>query len=181
MMSLFRKSKVFFNPNAFKIENYPNLKGKKTSYSQCGEDLLVQYIFNLRNISNPSYLDVGANDPFYLSNTALFYEQGCRGINIEANPALIRSFIKARPEDVNLNIGIGQKETIMDFYVMNDPTLSSFSAKECEKYIETGKYHIISTLKIKISTIQKILEEFNNGIFPDFLFLMFSSNISLEV
>ena len=38
-----------------------------TSYSQCSEDLIVRYIFNLRGISKPTYLDIGANDPFYIS------------------------------------------------------------------------------------------------------------------
>lgn len=35
--------------------------------------------------------------------------------------------------------------------------------------ISSGKYHIIDTLKIKVTTIQKILDENNNGIFTDFL------------
>jgi FkbM family methyltransferase len=146
----------------------PQIKGK-VSYSQCGEDLLIQYVFNLRNISNPSYLDIGANDPFFLSNTAYFYEKGCRGINIEANPEFINSFKKSRPEDLNLNIGIGAKETVLDFYVISDPTLSSFSKEECAKFIQNGKYQLIKTIKVKVTTIQKILDKYNNGIFPDFL------------
>lgn len=145
------------------------IESRKTSFSQCGEDLLISYIFNLRGIFKPTYLDIGANDPYFLNNTALFYSLGSRGINIEANPVLIKDFFKYRPEDINLSFGIGSNETIMDFYIMNDPTLSSFSAQECEKYIATGKYHIIKTQKIKISTIQNVLDEFNNGIFPDFL------------
>ena len=144
-------------------------QNRKTSFSQCGEDLITDYIFKLRGILNPTYLDIGANDPFYISNTALFYMNGCRGINIEANPALIENFKKERPEDVNLNIGIGSQESMLDFYVINDPTLSSFSKVECEKFIATGKYRIRETLKIKVTTIQKILNEFNNGVFPDFL------------
>ncbi|MDB5014019.1 MAG: Methyltransferase, FkbM family, partial [Daejeonella sp.] len=40
-----------------KIENHYS----KNSYSQCGEDLIIQYIFNLRGISQPSYVDIGAN------------------------------------------------------------------------------------------------------------------------
>ena len=143
----------------------------KKSFSQCGEDLIVSYIFNLRGILKPTYLDIGANDPFYLSNTALFYLNGCRGINIEANPALIEKFENLRTKDINLNIGIADMESALDFYVIDDPTLSSFSEEECRKFIATGKYHHINTLKIKVTTIQKILDEFNNGVFPDFLTL----------
>jgi FkbM family methyltransferase len=139
------------------------------SYSQCGEDLIINYIFSLRGIKKPTYLDIGANDPFVLSNTALFYINGSHGINIEANPALIENFKKLRLEDINLNIGIGAAESTLDFYVINDPTLSSFSKEECEKFITTGKYFITNTLKIKVTTIQNILCEYNNGVFPDFL------------
>jgi FkbM family methyltransferase len=157
--------------NKIKNKIYPSsLKplGKK-SYSQCGEDLIVDYLFQLRGITNPTYLDIGANDPFFISNTAFFNNNGSRGINIEANPALIENFKKSRPDDINLNIGIGSQESLLDFYVINDPTLSSFSKEECMKFIATGRYHITNTLKIKITTIQKILDEFNKGIFPDFL------------
>jgi len=141
------------------------------SYSQCGEDLIIQYIFHLRGIENPSYIDIGANDPFYLNNTALLYSKGSRGINIEANPALIGSFIKQRPEDININVGIGSENTTLDFFVINDPTLSSFSKEESEKFTVTGKYKIVNTIKISLTTIQEILDKHFAGKFPDFLTL----------
>jgi FkbM family methyltransferase len=143
----------------------------KTSYSQCGEDLLVQYVFNLRGLKKPSYIDIGANHPYSLSNTAIFYLGGCRGINIEANPNLIGNFLRERPEDVNLNIGIGSEEGEFDFYIMNDPTLCSFSKVETEKYESTGLYKVVETKSIQVTTIQKILEKYAKGIFPDFLSL----------
>ncbi|MFM7886227.1 MAG: glycosyltransferase family 2 protein, partial [Pseudanabaena sp.] len=58
-------------------------KTTKMSYSQCGEDLIIQFIFSSLGISKPSYIDIGAYDAHKLSNTAVFYEQGSRGINIE--------------------------------------------------------------------------------------------------
>ncbi len=152
-----------------KNTNSYNTKNAKTSYSQCGEDLIIQYIFNLRKIYKPSYIDIGANDPFFLNNTAIFYQKGCQGINIEANPNLIKNFQKHRPNDLNLNIGIGETEEELDFYIMNDNTLSSFSRNECDKYIATGKYNIDKIEKIKTTTIQRIINNYNNSIFPDFL------------
>jgi len=141
----------------------------KRSYSQCGEDLLVDYIFKLRGISHPSYIDIGANHPLILSNTAVFYERGCRGINIEANPFLMDNFILHRPEDININIGVGSKDDVLEFYIMNDSTLSSFSRDEVDKYIETGKYYIQSTREIKIVALNQIINDYCNGVFPDFL------------
>ncbi|MGN6605044.1 MAG: FkbM family methyltransferase [Ginsengibacter sp.] len=138
------------------------------SFSQCGEDLLVRYIFNLRGIERPSYIDIGAHDPYFLSNTALFYAIGSRGINIEANPALIMKFEKYRPDDINLNFGIGTYEGELDFYLMKDSTLSTFSKGEVDCMIVNGK-NLSEIKKIKVTTISNILKQYFNGIFPDFL------------
>jgi len=142
-------------------------KGKE-SYSQCGEDLIVRYIFNLRGIKNPSYIDIGANDPFFLNNTAIFYKNGSRGINIEANPQLAANFKIHRKKDINLNIGISDKEEELDFYIMEDNTLSTFSKKECDYMIKNGQ-KLSRIKKIKLKTISEIIQKHNNDVFPDFL------------
>ncbi|WP_299017205.1 FkbM family methyltransferase [uncultured Polaribacter sp.] len=161
MISIFKTSK----------KNKGKLPKGNTSYSQSGEDLIIKYIFLLRGINKPSYIDIGANDPFFINNTAIFYKNGSRGINIEANPYLIESFKKHRKNDINLNIGIGAKEDSLDFYIMNDVTLSSFSKDECESYIKTGKYNIEETKQINITTVETIINKYSSGVFPDFLSL----------
>jgi FkbM family methyltransferase len=140
----------------------------RKSYSQCGEDLIVKYIFGLRGIAKPSYIDIGANDPYYLSNTALFYEIGCQGINIEANPVLLRKFISERPNDINLNVGIGNKCGELDFYVMTDNTLSTFSEHEYQNMVSQGKT-LKEIIKVKLETVDDILEKYFNSKFPDFM------------
>ena len=141
----------------------------KRSFSQCGEDLLVNYVFSLRNIKYPTYIDIGANHPFFLSNTALFYQKGCRGVNIEANPQLISEFKLFRRKDINLNIGIGPVDDEMDFYVMDDSTLSTFSKEEANHLVATGKYSVQAIKKIKLTTIDKVIDKHCHGRFPDFL------------
>ena len=140
------------------------------SYSQCGEDLIVQYVFGLRGIYKPSYIDIGAHHPFFINNTALFYEKGCRGINIEANPHLANNFNVSRKEDVNLNLGIGDKEEALDFYVMKDNTLSTFSKEEYDFMISKGK-ELAEIKSIKLTTVSKIIDQYCNKVFPDFLSL----------
>ena len=140
-----------------------------TSYSQCGEDLIVNYIFSLRGIRLPTYLDIGANDPYFLSNTAFFYRKGCRGINIEANPQLIAKLRRYRPQDINLNLGVGHSEGEMDFYILSDPTLSSFSKEETTQATASGNIKVEAIKRIKLTTIEKVIDEYNKGIFPDFL------------
>lgn len=147
------------------------LNFQHVSYSQCGEDLIVSYIFQLRGIEKPTYLDVGAHDPFYLSNTALFYEKGCTGINVEPNPVLLSRFREKRPADINLETGIGSQPGSLDFFIMNDLTLSSFNREEIKKYEATGKYKLTEIKKVSVVTIEQILEKYSGGIFPDFFSL----------
>ena len=138
------------------------------SFSQCGEDMIIDYIFRLRGIPSPSYIDVGANHPYFISNTAMFYERGCRGINIEANPQLLPAFETYRPEDINLNVGISDREEELEFYIMEDNTLSTFSEKERDNMLSAGK-KLARTKKIKLTTVSAILADHFNGTFPDFL------------
>lgn len=144
-------------------------KYKKISFSQCGEDLIVKFIFDCLGINNPTYIDIGAHHPHYISNTALFYKNGCRGINIEPDPTLFKAFLKHRKEDINLNIGISDSSGELDFYIISSPTLNTFSKEEAEKYAQEGDFKIKSIEKIKVKTLKNVLDEFSNGVFPQFL------------
>ncbi len=144
------------------------LSYRKISYSQCGEDNIVGYIFNLRGINNPTYLDIGANHPYYLNNTASFYEKGIRGINVEANAELIKEFARLRSDDINLNFGISDKHENLDFYIMEDNTLSTFSKDEYEFMVISGK--VLKEIKtVEVHTLDFILNKYSAGVFPDFL------------
>jgi hypothetical protein len=107
----------------------------KQSYSQQGEDLIVESIFDYLGIEHPSYLDVGAADPVRFNNTYLFHRKGCRGVLVEPNPDYCRRLSAERPKDTVLNIGIGftdQKES--DYYmiggVANAADLNTFSKEQ---------------------------------------------------
>jgi FkbM family methyltransferase len=141
----------------------------KKSYSQSGEDLIVKYIFDVLGISRPSYMDIGAHHPYYLSNTALFYELGSRGINIEPDPTLMQAFLQHRKEDRNLNIGIAETKGVLDFYIINNPVLNTFSREEAENYYMEGDYRIVDEKKVPVNTIQSVLTEYCNGQCPEFL------------
>lgn len=144
---------------------------RKASYSQSGEDLIVKYIFDAVGISKPSYLDIGAHHPFLFSNTALFYENGSRGINIEPDPQLFAEFTQHRTEDINLNIGISDKAEELDFYIMSAAYLNTFSREEAEKYACEQNIKINEVRKITVDTISSTLEKYNFGKYPDFLSL----------
>jgi FkbM family methyltransferase len=97
----------------------------KVSYSQFGEDALVTTI--LRQ-STGFYADIGAHDPWRYSNTALLFERGWHGINVDADPRAIERFQVARPNDINLNVGVAQNAGEMDFALFEDGAVNTFSA-----------------------------------------------------
>ena len=140
------------------------------SYSQCGEDIIVDYIFRLRGVERPSFIDIGAHHPFLLNNTARFYDRGCRGVSIEPNPAAIQLFNEYRNEDINLNIGVGSEGGEADFFMMEDDTLSTFSEAERDKMVGHGQ-PVAGVTKVKIMPLSAVIEQFCRGSFPDFMSL----------
>jgi len=155
----------------YSILNIERKNYKQISYSQCGEDLIMNFIFNCLRIDKPSYIDIGAHHPFWLSNTFFFYKKGSRGINIEPNPQLIAQFNKHRKKDINLNIGISGSNEELDFYIMSAPTMSTFSLDEAKRLEQETAFRIVAQKKITVKHIQSILDDYNSGIFPDFLSL----------
>lgn len=155
---------------AHKIIKRLFFKNSKISYSQSGEDLIIDYVLKSRGIQFPTYLDVGAFDPYLYNNTLIFYKRGCRGINIEPNVAQYRKFIKERRGDLNLNIGVLHKKISLIYYMFDNPVLNTFSENEAKKIQEYG-YKIIDKCEIPILTLQDILKKYTNDVFPDILSL----------
>lgn len=140
------------------------------SYAQLGEDVVVKKIFNTMKIEKPTFLDIGAFHPFQLSNTALLYERGSRGINVEPNPARFPLFLEHRPEDKNLQIGVTVNGGEQDYCVMSSDTLNTFSKEEAEKMVKQNKsLKWLHTIKRPTLTITELLKKHCSGVFPDFL------------
>lgn len=141
----------------------------KISYSQCGEDLLISYVFALRGISKPTYIDIGANDPYVLSNTAIFYERGSRGINVEANPLLVSTFNICRPDDKNIHAGVADQSGEALFFILSDASLSTFSEKAVREQVEEHGRKITSSITVPLLTLNEIVDQYCAGVFPDLL------------
>jgi FkbM family methyltransferase len=140
------------------------------SYSQCGEDMIVRYVFTLRRIERPSYIDIGAHHPWFINNTAHFYERGCRGVNIDANPGSIAQFEATRPGDINLNVGVSDRVGEAEFFIMSDPGFSTFSKQEADNFVSKG-HSVREIRRIKVFSVGEIVGKYAGGRFPDFLSL----------
>lgn len=154
-----------------KIKSFqPSFLYRKASYSQCGEDLIVKYIFDSLDVHEPRYLDIGAHHPSYLSNTYIFYKSGSSGVNIEPDPQLFSYINKCRPRDININVGIADQRDTLDFYVMTSSTLNTFSLIEA-KNAESEKVKIDKIIQITVVPINDILKEHFSQMKLDFLSL----------
>ncbi|MBS1738555.1 MAG: FkbM family methyltransferase [Bacteroidetes bacterium] len=131
----------------------------KISFSQSGEDIIVEYLLGLRNITIPTFLDIGGYHPVYANNTYKFFLKGARGVNIDANPAAIESFKMKRPQDVNLNVGVGSKEGNFPFFIMEEESLNTFSEEEMYN-LESLGHQLKQQIDIPVVEVNKILEKY---------------------
>ncbi|MCL5102488.1 MAG: FkbM family methyltransferase [Armatimonadetes bacterium] len=143
----------------------------KQSYSQTGEDVIVRHLFNAIGIKTPTYIDIGAHDPYCMSNTAALYAQGSTGVNIEPDPTLFEAFLRVRRRDVNLNLAISDKEGEADFYIMSGRAMNTMSSVEAERLANENLFSIQEVRKIKTNTIGNIIDTYCKGCFPDFMSL----------
>ena len=148
-----------------------NFQFNSNSYSQYGEDILVEKILNQLNIDNPFYVDIGAHHPTYLSNTHYFYLKGCRGINIEPNLDGYNEFLKIRPDDVNIGLAINVDGKNIRYYMMKEATtLNTTSKEECDRYIAHG-YEFDKCIEIEAISVKNLCENYIKDKSIDFLSL----------
>jgi len=137
-----------------------NYLGKyaNVAYSQEGEDRILYSVFGILNKKNGFYVDVGAHHPKRFSNTYLFYLQGWRGINIDANADAIPLFQEARPKDINISMGVGKKAEKLTFYIFNDPALNTFDAILAQSVVNNSPYKIIEERMVEVMPLSQILD-----------------------
>lgn len=136
-------------------------KEAKISYSQCGEDLIVDFLLQAMRIRKPTYLDIGAHHPTYISNTFLFYEKGCSGVCIEPDPTLMRHIKKVRKNDICLNVGVGVgAEEKAKFYLLTSRTLNTFSLEEATRYQTYGGQKIEEVIDVPLVPINKVISDY---------------------
>lgn len=127
-------------------------------YAQDGEDIILKEY--LSGKENGFYVDIGAHHPMRFSNTHLFYKKGWKGINIDAMPGSMKLFNKIRKRDVNLEIGISEKEDISTYYMFNEPGLNGFSKELSIERDSDKNYKIIGKKEIKTFPLSIILDKY---------------------
>ena len=147
--------------------------GRRLSFAQQGEDLILRNVLESLGIAKPSYLDVGSFHPIVSNNTYLLYAIGGRGVLVEPNPFFAEMSRKLRPEDTVVAVGVGiGEEREADYYVIRGrPQLNTFSKEQLDRYVEQSGQGILErTVKVPLLPIDEILDEHCKGT-PDLLSL----------
>lgn len=137
-----------------KREFFLNKNPDKNSFSQYAEDLFIDRILGYKNTG--FYVDIGANNPIILSNTKKFYDRGWHGINIEPDTNNFKLFQKDRPRDINLNLGVSKTAGILNFYVFEENTLSTFSKESAKKLIHEGR-KLVEEKTVEVIPLSEVL------------------------
>jgi FkbM family methyltransferase len=126
----------------------------RTSYSQEGEDLILLRLFDEN--SPGIYVDVGAHHPYRFSNTCLLHDRGWRGINIDARPGSMAAFRRARPRDINLEVGISEQPSELEFFLFEEPALNTFDRALAESRLAEG-WPLSRTLTVPCRPLADVL------------------------
>ena len=137
---------------------------EKTTYSQSGEDSILQYIIRVLgiNVKESKYIDLGANHAKKLSNTYILYKIGMRGVLVEANPNLIGELKFYRNQDIIVNKCISEKSKESKlFYIMSGDGLSCMDIDSVNEAMRKNpSLHITKTLEVETISINDLLEKY---------------------
>tara|TARA_B100000963_G_scaffold254115_1_gene222703 strand:+ start:11745 stop:12452 length:708 start_codon:yes stop_codon:yes gene_type:complete len=132
------------------------IKYKKISYSLNAVDLIIDYIF--KDKDKGTYIDIGAQHPISNNNTYLLFKKGWKGVNIDLDKKNIDLFNISRPNDINLNYAISDKEEEAELFFYHDSSPINTLNKEVQKY---QKANIKEIKKIKTFSLNSVLKKIN--------------------
>ena len=116
------------------------------------EDLEILKYF--KGKKNGFYVDVGCYHPVHRNNTYLLYKLDWRGINIDISEFSIDLFNYIRPDDLNYNFAISNKNEILKIYYQKELSQLSTIEKEQANKVFQGN---IKEKKIQAFTLNEIL------------------------
>lgn len=130
------------------------------SWAQQGEDVVLARAF--AGQTTGFYVDIGAFDPQVMSVTKHFYDSGWSGINIEPYPPKFEELQRARPRDINLQVGLADTDGTRTLYVDPDRPGDATMVDA-----EAGRFP--RQVTVPVTTLASVLEEHAGDRTIDFL------------
>lgn len=128
------------------------------TFSQSGEDKIIQWLIHEKKVAQFNYLDIGTNHPIQANNTYKFYKQGSRGVCVEADPGLIKKIRKYREFDIILNTAVSTNNAkSIRFYIFEQSGYSTAVEEEALKRQKAG-CPISKTVDVPSQSINDIIK-----------------------
>jgi hypothetical protein len=140
------------------LARIPLGRSVRLSYAYTGEDRIIESLLKPLITENGFYVDIGCNDPRFISNTFLLYKRGWRGICVDANESLIKKHKKIRPRDKAMSALISNEEKEMEFVELTNNVLSSTDSRHLTEWINQGQ-KVVSKKIIRTKTLTQVLDE----------------------
>ena len=163
---MIRSTKNLIKKSVFSVIKPPV---KPTSYSQAGEDAVLNNLFKDYGKRDITYLDLGTNHPMRGNNTYKFYLKGSTGVCVEADATLVDSIKKERPKDKVIHAGVSVSDTsTADFYIFDRPAYNTFEKEEADARIAQGVLKLMRVDRVPLITVNKLIGE-NFSLYPDLI------------
>ena len=127
-----------------------------TSYAQNFEDVMLWRA--LGHVPNGFYIDVGAQHPVIDSVSKAFYEHGWRGVHVEATSVYATMVRADRPDEIVLQVALGDKPGSLTFYEIPDTGLSTGDASIAEHHRLQG-FNVVETV-VPCMTLAEVFRQF---------------------
>ena len=128
----------------------------RLSYGYTGEDRLLESLLKPLVTYNGFYVEVGCNEPRFISNTFLLYRRGWRGICIDPNQALIGKHRRIRPRDQAVCAFVGHETREVDYVQLSNHVLSTADPQYVPQYVAEGQ-QILTTRRMRPRALTDIL------------------------
>jgi len=125
------------------------------SYAQNFEDVVLWRV--LGHVTNGSYVDVGAADPWRDSVTALFYERGWSGVDVEPVPAFAERLRAERDRDIVIEACAADRTGSMELAIVDETGLSTLS-DDVRSGLLADDYEV-AVVSARVDTLDNLLDE----------------------
>lgn len=138
---------------------------ENVSYSLWGFDVLIKDLLvrGGYNISEMTYIEIGAAHPIIGSTTYNIFLRGAKGYLVEPNQSFCNVYNQYRDDKV-IPKGIAKEKKKMPYYIFDNEYRNTFDKVVAVKTVDRG-FKLMDTIDVEVENLECILEE--NSIKPE--------------
>lgn len=129
-------------------------------FSQAGEDEFLRSYFANRT---GTYIDIGGNHPFRLSNTYSLYRRGWNGLVVEPIRRHFAKHKRFRPKDIQINAAVGDAEGDLTFCELVPSVLSTCDKSEADLMISRRVARLFRQYTVPVHTVAELHQKHLQG------------------